>query len=496
MLARAFSACWAFVVACGMVSGCGATSARPPAERHAFDARLSLRGECVGSRSDSVVDPGCPYRRGHEPRALSKPCGVATDRLGYVYIASSGPEGEHEGRIDVFDPGGSFVTEIELPPRISERPCRIDLDRSGRIFIAARPWAQPSQPDIDVEAHPHAKNFRYGILRYAPDSWPPMAGIRYGEPTLFALAGESYGVAIDPSNGHVFVASGPVVEYAPNGDLLNTANQVQEVAMFAEEGSFALALAGYTTKQIPYGATAARTQAALEDLPSVGSRNVTVMVDDGLRSFNGLVRYKISFVGELGDTSEVQQVECRGSRLIGKVKTCTATMIRRGSSGAIGLSSRDVDVWGRNHDIYTSAESPAGGEWVVRIYDGETHRSIETIRGASADPSGPYPSIAVDQVNGDLYVEDFKSHRIKRYVRNEGSGKFELVASIRHGSFLNRVEGAGSDLVVDSSPQSPNCGYVFATAETGTTDHLYAFAPRPSQFHMGTPCHQERNSRR
>jgi hypothetical protein len=360
-----------------LIAGCGsggvARSSGPAARDagYSFDARLSLTGGCGVSAADRVADPGCPYRAGRRPRPFAEPCGVASDRLGYIYVSSSGRSGAHEGRVDVFDPRGRFLTEVELPAKISERPCRIDVDSRGRIYIAARPLAVNSTPaNLDIHARPIPTAFRYAILRYAPRSYPPRPGISYGQPIIFALTGESYGVAVDPSDDYVYVASVPVFEFTPGG----------------------------------------------------------------------------------------RPVKAGGAR------------------GGFGSGARDVDVWGRNHDVYVSTEVPEGRSWQVRVYAGRgRHRLLETVPRAPSDVA-PYHSIAVDQTSGGFLIEDFSKHRIGVFMRSRETGKLEPAGEITHGRYLEAIFEGTSDLAVDDSPRSPNRGYVFATSGPGP-GHLYAFAP-------------------
>lgn len=457
---------------CGSNGSIASNGSSHPADGYVFDAKLSLTGTCGVSPADRVPDPGCPYPARHRPRPFSAPCGVATDRLGYIYVASSGHSNAHEGRVDVFDPRGRFVTEIELPRKISERPCRIDVDSRGRIYIAARPLAVNSVGNIDIHARPIPTAFRYAILRYAPNSYPPTAKTSYGQPIIFALTGESYGVAVDPSDDRVYVASGSVFEFTPGGRRLNTADAVQLVAVKAEGGRFTLGLGSITTKPMPFGASPASVGKALEGLSDVGGGNVAVSAGG---QAGGSVRYRVTFTGKLADT-EVQPLECGGARLSGGKRSCRVSTVRQGAPGGIGGGARDVDVWGRNHDLYVSSELPEGRPWLVQVFSGKGHRLLETVHGTSSDAAPPYVSIAVDQANGGFFVEDFLRHRIRLFARNRKTGRFEPVGSITHGRYLERLTEAGSDLAVDDSPRSPNHGYVFATSGPGA-GHLYAFAP-------------------
>jgi DNA-binding beta-propeller fold protein YncE len=457
-----------------LIAGCGSSGqahsapGRPDAG-HALDARLSLTGSCAVSAVDRVPDPGCPYRSGHRPRPFDNPCGVATDRQGYIYVANSGRSGAREGRIDVFDPRGRFVTEIALPRKISERPCRIAVDPRGRIYIAARPLAVPSQGRIDTPTRLHATAFRYAVLRYTPDSYPPRAGTEYGLPIIFAAGGEDYGVAVNPIDDRVYVASGINRGYGPEGRVLHAASEVQRVAVDADGGAFTLTFAGNTTMPIPYGASPARVRRALEATVYLKRGDVAVRGRPGARS-----RYLVTFGGEFRDVG-VERISCDASGLSGGARRCTVSVVTRGNDGALGYVGRDIAVWGRTGRVFASARDIRRGRWVVNVYDSRDRRLIETI-GVGAEPARGYPAVAVDQANGDVYL-DFESRRIDRFARDGEAGSYERVGSIR---YIGRRQSPSveSDLAVDGAAESPNRGYLFVTSQTGTGSRLYAFAPQ------------------
>jgi hypothetical protein len=457
------------IVIAGCLAGCGGSAHTNATTRlHIFNARLSLTADCASSPSDQIRDPGCPYRPGHRPRPFDNPCGVTTDRRGYIYVASSGRLRRHEGRIAIFDPSGDFVTEISLPRKISERPCRIDVDSRGRIYIAARPMGITLVGHSDSDASLAA--FRYAVLLYTPESYPPNAETKYGQPTVFALPGEVYGVAVDRHNGHVYAASGPVFEYNSAGELLNAASEIQQVAVGAGGGTFTLTLAGNTTMPIYYNASPLTVEKALERLLSIGRGNIVVRKKQGKPE-----RYTVTFAGELTNR-EVEPLECAGAGLTGGVTRCTVTTTTQGSDGGLGVNGHDVAVRDRNQDVFVSAAGAEADGWVVNVYNAGDHLLSETIRNVSGDLSAPYPSIALDQTNGDVYVEDFTHHRIKQFHIDRESGKYKLLTSIKHGKYLNRPE-AGADLTIDGSPASPNYGYLFVTSETRSGAHVYAFEP-------------------
>jgi hypothetical protein len=171
------------------------------AETHTFDPVLSLTGDCSTALIDPVADPGlCPMPPGvpgvdHPNQAFSSPRAVATDSYGNVYVASFGQaESGSEGRIDVFDSSGLFITEVAVPAGAKN----LAVDEDGSLYV------------ID------GKN---ELLRYPPSgTYKPETGkITYGNsPETVAGPSASFfvGLAIDPETQRVFANYGhEVIEY-------------------------------------------------------------------------------------------------------------------------------------------------------------------------------------------------------------------------------------------------------------------------------------------
>lgn len=170
-----------------------AGSAAPAAAEggHVFDPLLSLTGGTEVSSLDPVADPG----PAHPPKPFSLPCGVAIDPAGYVYVANRGDieEGEiKNGRIDVFNPAGEFVVEIQN----EAHPCGPAVDAAGNLYLVQE------KPGVD------------GVVRYSPDSYPPTATTDYGSPAMLAPDIEGQ-VAVNQQTGHLFVpANERIREYS------------------------------------------------------------------------------------------------------------------------------------------------------------------------------------------------------------------------------------------------------------------------------------------
>jgi hypothetical protein len=148
----------------------------------------------------------------HPPKRFEQPCGTATDPHGDIYVASAGAglgEGT-EGRIDVFDPQGNYLTEIHD----EHQPCDVSVDSKGNVYVAE--YAGKA------------------AVRFEPSAYPPPKGSEYGpravvhEQNPGDLCGGSctsaWSVAVDPSNDHLYVGGlvSGVLEYdsAANGQAL------------------------------------------------------------------------------------------------------------------------------------------------------------------------------------------------------------------------------------------------------------------------------------
>jgi hypothetical protein len=181
----------------------GASASADEGER-ALDPRLSLIGGCSEKveELDSVEDPGCPNTPpagGHPPAGVfAFPRAVAVDSHGDVYVASRGGRLDGtEGRIDVFDPSGNFITEI--PKGVVVAPQALAVDSKGFLYVSAEGTGE--------------------LLRFEPCApYDPAAGeIEYCEPpaTVVAYGGGYTQMAIDPDDDHLFINfGGSVAEYS------------------------------------------------------------------------------------------------------------------------------------------------------------------------------------------------------------------------------------------------------------------------------------------
>jgi hypothetical protein len=105
-------------------------------ETHVFDPQLSLTGNCKATTPDPVPDPGCP-EGAHPPKAFSRPDAVAIDSHGDMFVASFGQSVEGtEGRVDIFNSAGVFISELAMPGSEDAAPENIAVDSKGNLYIS------------------------------------------------------------------------------------------------------------------------------------------------------------------------------------------------------------------------------------------------------------------------------------------------------------------------------------------------------------------------
>jgi hypothetical protein len=177
--------------------------------KHQLDALLSLVGGCEKPEAlDPVEDPGCPTTppaSAHPAALFAAPESVTTDFYGNMYVSSFGRlTNGTQGRIDIFDPNGVFISELKIAS-----PTSMAADSKGNLYVIAERESAPVQRKL---------------LRYPPSgTYDPAAGeIAYDPETFTTLeqpgttAGSNYtGIAVNVANDHIFAnyGAGGLVEY-------------------------------------------------------------------------------------------------------------------------------------------------------------------------------------------------------------------------------------------------------------------------------------------
>lgn len=165
------------------------------------------------------------------------------------------------------------------------------------------------------------------------------------------------------------------------------------------------------------------------------------------------------------------------------------------SSGKLGL--KNVDVYGKNHDVYTTASGPGGAGRVLILDGADGHVKCEI--DGSETPDGSFgfdvglAGVAVDQENGDIYVADIQKPGHSALVQFDAACHY--VGSIERSFTPIPPNIGGAEIAVDSpclnalaedcntdpayEYASPNRGNVYiAQGSTSSSYHLYAFKPR------------------
>ena len=191
------------------LAGLVATAAGAAEAERKLDPLLSLIGGCAGKAEplDPVEDPGCPTTppaSAHPPAGIfAVPEAVTTDFYGNIYVSNFGKVSNgSQGRIDIFDPNGVFISELAIAA-----PTSIAVDSKGNLFVIAERGSAPTQRVL---------------FRYAPSEYEPALGkIAYGEPPVTleqpgtSAASLFSGLAIDVANDHLFANYGAagLIEY-------------------------------------------------------------------------------------------------------------------------------------------------------------------------------------------------------------------------------------------------------------------------------------------
>jgi hypothetical protein len=168
------------------------------------------------------------------------------------------------------------------------------------------------------------------------------------------------------------------------------------------------------------------------------------------------------------------------------------TPIREGIGKGIGITG-GFDVYGKNHYIYAAGYDFSTEVPKVFIVDGTTNEAVCEGDG-SETPAGEFSfkdgnaSIAVDQSNGDFYLDDTKVNKVVDRFDSECHFVDQLPSDppkIQHPDFRAGLAvddpcvGAGETSCDLGGYHGSNTGYVFVgSGETESSSRLFAFRPR------------------
>jgi DNA-binding beta-propeller fold protein YncE len=212
-------------------------------DKHQYDPVLSLTGSTSVSAEDPAPDPA----PNHPAKGFETPCGVATDPHGYIYVVSPA-NASTNGRIDIFDAAGNYLTEIHD----EYEPCSLAVDSEGNIYV------------VEITSHGDGFGPR-DVQRYAPTSYPPTSASGYTLAKSFEFTDENgsdfcsrpNSVAVDPSNDHLYIGHGCRVE--EYGSAAEGSSLIDEEAVVRPESGYAF------TSAVVYGANQDVYAAALHN---------------------------------------------------------------------------------------------------------------------------------------------------------------------------------------------------------------------------------------
>jgi hypothetical protein len=237
------------------------------------------------------------------------------------------------------------------------------------------------------------------------------------------------GIDADPITGHVYVAEQAVAsgnrrisEFTPWGGFVKAfgwdvapgaVNEQQEIRVSAASGQFKLSFDASTTPDLPFDATAAEVQAALNALPSIGAGGVSVNERTGNPAGTTPYIYVVAFSGSALDGTDVPQIVATdGTTPLGGGVPTTSFLVRTradGTPGGVGLES-----------CTTESGCQAG------------------LEGAAAGEFSSPRAVAVD-ASGHIYINEIGNNRVQKF---DSAGRF--IWMIGGDVNKSKVEAVGS----------------------------------------------------
>jgi len=399
--------------------------------------------------------------------ALNHACGTAVDTEGDIYVSSAG-----DSKIEVFDSEGSHLASIS---DLNE-PCGLAVDSRGDVFVSEKAVGN--------------------VVRYVPDAYPFSGSPSYGAAELIDASGTARGIGIDTStrttNADIPIGGDDTL-YIARGDHIDAyANESQRIQVNATGGTFKLRFDGQETAALPYNATHAEVQAALEGLSTIGPHNVSVTT----ANFQA-TDHLIVFTHELGLAAQ-PPIEVDGSGLTGGGATHSETnggLVATIGSGALtdatGVAAYSYQVNAETVDRYVFVADAATNQ--VKIFAGPSLASLKARKlidgpkegeGFGFGSAGAY--LAVDPGNASP-----ESHKCASVAEQACTAGHLLVYDEVHeavdefdasGEFLDQFsdpalgDAEPTGLAIDRSGDASD-GTVYVSSGSGAGAELLAFGP-------------------
>lgn len=414
-------------------------------------------------------------------------CGTAVDSEGDVYVSSAG-----ESKIRVFDPAHVELTSI---PNANE-PCGLAVNSKGELFVSEKATKK--------------------VVRYKPTVPYPFTGTpAYGPREEIDESGKAEGIAVDPFDDRLYVAEGNrIAMYSPAGTP--GIDELQRLFTHnATGGTYTLSFEGSEpTVPLDHDADAPQIQAALENLSTIGTGNVSVTLGEFPTNRD------VTFEGALGGT-DVEQLQADTSGLTGSLVIET---IVNGFDGHIGEGSltnaTGVAAYTYKHeptgltaDRYVFAADDAVADQ-VKVFGGNDIRTLKlrkTIEGVDHDrnpvtpdqnlgfgPAGAY--LAADEgycpkeeedpepkqacTAGHFFVYDDAHEAVDEF---EASGQFLMQIPSEEPPFS--FEDAQPTAIAVDRSGGPDDGTSYVTSGASSGARALAFAPLspPSRLPLDGP---------
>ncbi len=199
-----------------------------------------------------------------------------------------------------------------------------------------------------------------------------------------ALGGETFfiqDIAVDQSTGDLYARSGQrVEEYRADGQFLrafgkdvvqagpddsSAPDEEQELAVKASGGTFTLGFSvggsqnPPTTAPIPYDASAATVQSALNALNGIAGVYGSVTVSGGPGDATGSSPYLVSFHGTLGG-DDLAPIKATGAGLTGDERSATVTTVKDGGAYEVCLPRDQCKEGSRGSENGSFGDNPEG----------------------------------------------------------------------------------------------------------------------------------------